>query len=218
MSRTSHEKRRAARLGGLAGAALVLTGCASVTGFRGVAIEDEALYVAGVPLVRQDRDYACGAACVAAVASYWGQDLHAFRRHHPRLLIDATGAELQRVAESLGLRAFAYRGSMDDLLDNLRQGRPVIVMIPKPELMPAAGLMRPVLELWNAVGLRAAHWVVAVGTIEGKGVILNDPASGALVVPRRTFERWWEQKDHLSVLIVASDPVGASGRKRAASR
>lgn len=169
------------------------------------------MYVAGVPLVRQGQDYACGAACVAAVATYWGRHLGEFRLRYPQLPRDSTGSELQQVAEALGLRAFAYRGSMDDLLENLRAGRPLIVMIPKPEVTRAGGLISSTFEVWNRIGPRPPHWVVVVGLIEGHGVILHDPASGPLVVSRPKFEEWWAQKDHLGVLIVASDTVRARG-------
>lgn len=126
-----------------------LGGCASVTTFRGIALDDESVYLSGLPPIKQDEHYACGAACVAAVAAYWNVSPAEFRAKHPQLPTDATGRDLQVLAEGLGLQAFAYRGSMDDLAENLRKGRPLIVMIPQP--LPPSGEWTAalVLNAWN---------------------------------------------------------------------
>jgi len=189
---------------------LLAGGCASVAPFRGLPLGDPAVYVSGVTPIRQDASYACGAACVAAVAAHWGVDLAEFVSAHPRQADDATAADLQALAEKLGLQAFAYQGSMDDLEDNLRKGRPLIVMIPVPltaSVGPVAGLL---LNAWNRFGSRPAHWVVVVGFAE-KQMILHDPASGPLRVRRGTFAEWWAQEGNRCVLIAAAD----GGRKPA---
>jgi predicted double-glycine peptidase len=161
--------------------------------------------VSGVPPVRQDNEYACGPACVAAVAAHCGIALTDFASGHPQLAGDATGRDLQTLAEELGLQAFVYRGSMNDLQENLMKGRPLIVMIPKPVMEPRGWIATPIVNLWNEFGRRPAHWVVVVGFVEGSQVILHDPASGPLVVKQETFRNWWAKKDNLCVLIAASD-------------
>ena len=180
---------------------LVLAGCASVTHFDGLRFNDAAVYVNGVTPVRQDQRHACGPACVAAVASHWGVGLDAFGGLQADLSADATGRDLQRLAEKLGLQAFAYRGSMDDLRQNLASGRPVVVMLPMPLLPKGGWLSGAMFNLWNEIGPRPAHWVVVVGTIPGKQVIIDDPASGPLLVREDKFADWWAQKENLSVLI-----------------
>ena len=182
---------------------LLLGGCASVTAFKGITLDDESVYVSGLPPIRQDEHYACGAACVAAVAAYWNVSPAEFRAKYPQMPADATGRDLQVLAEGLGLQAFAYRGSMDDLQENLRKGRPVIVMIPQP-LLPNGELTSSLLlNAWNRWGPREAHWVVVVGIARNRAVIIHDPYSGPLVVKPETFQAWWEKKGNLTVLMAA---------------
>ena len=181
--------------------ALLLGGCASVAPFKGIALGDESVYVSGLPPIKQDKRYACGAACVAAVAGYWGVTPAEFRAKHPAKPEDLTGRDLQVMATALGLQAFAYRGSMDDLQENLRQGRPLIVMIPQP-LKPGADLASALLlNTWNQWGPKPAHWVVVVGITKDKTVFLHDPASGPMVVKLDAFQAWWAKKDNLTVLV-----------------
>ena len=184
--------------------ALWLGGCASVAPFKGLAIEDNSVYVAGLPPIHQDQHYACGAACVAAVAAYWNVSLEQFRTQRPQMPEDTTGQDLQRLAEDLGLQAFVYRGSSDDLRANLQHGRPMIVMIPQP-VLPTGGLVGEILfNAWNQWGRKPAHWVVVVGMTKDKTVIIHDPESGTIEVKQTFFDQWWAQKGNLSVLITAT--------------
>lgn len=183
--------------------AVLLGGCTSVAPFKGLAITGTSIYVAGLPPVHQDRQYSCGAACVAAVAAYWNVPLDHFRTKCPQMPADATGRDLQLLAESLGLQAFAYRGSLDDLRENLQKGRPLIVMIPQP-VLPMGGLTGvPLINAWNQWGRKPAHWVVVVGLNKDNSVILHDPESGPMEVKSASFQSWWTEKDNLTVLIAA---------------
>ena len=174
-------------------------------GFKGIAIDEESVYVSGLPPIKQDNHYACGAACVAAVAAFWSVPLAEFRAKHPLMPAYMTGQELGVLGEEMGLRTFVYRGSMDDLKENLRQGRPLIVMIPQP-LIPGGDLTSALLlNAWNQWGPKPAHWVVVMGIAKNKAVIIHDPASGPMVVKMAAFQEWWEQKGNLTVLLAASD-------------
>ena len=180
-----------------------LGGCATVAPFKGLAITEDTVYVAGLPPVRQDRQFACGAACVAAVAAYWNVPLAQFRARHPQMPEDTTGHDLELLAEDLGLHAFAYRGSMDDLRENLRKGRPLIVMIPQP-VLPTGGLTGALLiNAWNRWGHKPAHWVVVLGLTADRTVIVHDPDSGPMEIKQELFETWWAQKGNLTLLIAA---------------
>jgi ABC-type bacteriocin/lantibiotic exporter with double-glycine peptidase domain len=185
---------------------LLLGGCASVAPFKGLTFREDSTFVNGVPPVQQDKTHACGPACVAAVAAHWGVALATFKSSHPFLPDDASGQDLQTLAEKLGLQAFAYRGSIDDLHDNLSKGRPLIVMIPKPIIGGSGLVTKPLLNFWNDYGPRPPHWVVAVGFVKNQKVIINDPASGPLIVNQTTFEKWWAKNDNLCVLIAAAAP------------
>lgn len=180
-----------------------LTGCTAVTHFRGLSIGDDSVYVAGLPPMHQDKYYSCGAACLAAVATYWNVPVGRFRAQCPRYSEDTTGRDLQQLAENLGLDAFVYRGSIADLRDNLEKGRPVIVMIPQL-VLPEGGLVSvSLIDAWNSWGHKPAHWVVVLGFTRSKGVIVYDPESGSAVIKEQAFEKWWAKKSYLSVLVSA---------------
>jgi ABC-type bacteriocin/lantibiotic exporter with double-glycine peptidase domain len=182
---------------------LLLGGCASVGAFKGFTLDDQGVYVSGLPPIIQGEHYTCGAACVAAVAAYWNVSPAQFRAKYPQVPADTTGQDLQMLAEGLGLQAFAYSGSMDDLRSNLGKGRPMIVMIPQPLVQDgewAAGL---VFNAWNRWGPRPAHWVMVVGFTKNRAVIIHDPYSGPLVVKPEAFQKWWAEKGNLTVLITA---------------
>lgn len=181
---------------------LFLGGCASVGSFRGLKLDDESVYVAGLPPLLQDNHYSCGAVCVAAVAASLDVPPERFRAKHPALAQDLSGRELTALAEELGLQAFAYRGSPEDLEQNLRKGRPVIVMIPQALIPDGALSSTLLLTAWNEWGPKPAHWVVVLGITKNKSVILHDPASGPMTIKPEVFHAWWAKKEHLSVLIV----------------
>lgn len=184
---------------------LLLGGCASIAPFKGVTLHDDAVYVSDVTPIRQDKTYACGAACVAAVAAHWGVSFADFKAKYPSAASDATGADLQAMAQNLGLTAFAYQGSFDDLRDNLSKGRPMIAMIPVP-LVARGGLVSSVvLNTWNEIGPRPAHWITIVGLIGRDSVVVNDPSSGPLLIRWEKFNAWWAQKGNLCVLIARND-------------
>ena len=95
--------------------------------------------------------------------------------------------DLQQLAEHLGLQAFAYRGSMEDLRDNLQKGRPLIVLISQP-VLPTGGLTGvSLINAWNQWGKKPAHWVVVIGFTKDKAVILHDPESGPMEVKPEIF-------------------------------
>jgi predicted double-glycine peptidase len=196
-------------LGGLT-TLLLLGGCSSVASFKGLPLSEDAVYVNGVTPIRQDHDYTCGPACLAAVATHWGVSPAQFKASAGAAPRDFTARDLQGLAARVGLQAFVYVGSMEDLRENLGKGRPVIAMISMP-LPPQGDLITAeALALWNEVGPRPAHWVVVVGTIGRKWVILDDPESGPLVVRSDRFQRWWAQQDSAAVLVTASVESGAS--------
>jgi len=176
-------------------------GCASVAPFNGLAIEDKSVYVSGVPPIRQDKHYACGAACLAAVAAYWNIPLQTFRQKRAQMPENATAADLQAVALELGLQAFSYRGSMDDLQENLHKGRPLIVMIPQPIVPSGRVVGETLINVWNQWGPKPAHWVVVLGLEQENAVIIDDPEAGFIKIKRPLFQAEWIKKSNLTVLV-----------------
>jgi predicted double-glycine peptidase len=192
----------------LGGGALVLllAGCSSVSTFRGIPLSEAGgVYVGGVPVVRQDDRYACGPASLAAVAAYWGVDFARFRAADALIARgEASGAQLQTCAEALGLRAFVFRGSAEDAEKNLRRGRPLIVMIPRPaDPHSPGGLIGEVAHAISEHLPRSAHWVVLTGFADNGDAVIQDPASGPLRIRRAKFLADWASLDNACVLVVA---------------
>lgn len=185
----------------------LLGGCSSVSSFRGIPVTGTGLYVSGLPPLRQNAQYTCGPACVAAVAAHWGVSLEEFRTKCPAAPQDTTGPDLRALAESLGLQAFVFQASLDDLKENLRQGRPLIVMLTQPP--------DPALRQWGLLGGLAVaisgrvshppHWVVVVGLAGDGAVIVHDPAAGLLQIEAAAFQRWWGERQNLCVLIARKE-------------
>lgn len=182
---------------------LALGGCTSVSSFRGIPLAGDSLYVSGLPPLRQDGQYACGPVCVAAVAAHWGVSLDEFKTKCPSAPQDTTGQELRTLAESLGLRAFVFQGSLDELRTNLRQGRPLIVMITKPpdQALRRMGLLGGIALALSEKMSRPSHWVVVIGFTAEQEVIVHDPAGGLLRIKLPAFEKWWAGQKNLCVLI-----------------
>lgn len=188
---------------GLSLGMICLAGCTSVTAFRGLSIDKDALYVSGVAPLQQDSRYACGATCVAAVAAYWSVPLATFREKQPEMPRAATGADLEELAKRLGLQAFCYRSSLENLQQNLEKGRPLIVMISQPVLPEGGWVGTGLISAWNQWGRAPAHWVVVVGIDANQSVIVNDPESGPLTLKRAAFEKAWAKQSNLAVLLAA---------------
>jgi len=186
-------------------AALLLAGgCTAVKPFRGLSLTGDSLYVSGLPPLRQNQDYACGPACLAAVAAHWGVGLAEFKARCPAVPQDTTGPELRTIAASLGLRAMVYQGSMADLQEHLRQGRPMIVMIPQPpdQALRQAGLIGALALTVSEHVPHPAHWVVVIGITGDHQVIVHDPATGPLQLRAEVFKKWWQRMNNLCVLVV----------------
>ncbi len=202
--------RAASVCAGCAALLSLVAGCTSVVPFTGLSLEKASVYVNGVTPVVQDRRFSCGPACLASVGTHWGVSLEQVKAAAAGLGSDSTARDLQTLAARLGLEAFAYRGSMEDLRDNLANGRPLITMIAMP--LPPKGdfITSQVLELWNEVGPRPAHWVVVVGTVGERWVIVDDPASGPLAIDADRFHRWWTREGGLAVLVAGPRRPGVS--------
>jgi predicted double-glycine peptidase len=148
-------------------------------------------------LVRQRRDYSCGAAALATLLTYhWGDPvsessiLATLSSIIPEDELEArfddgfSLLDLQRVARALGYRAQAFRVNAAALA---RLAGPVIVFI-EPD------------------GYR--HFSVLKGVASDRA-ILADPSLGNVALPLYRFRDWWEGKDGNGVIFVV-EPLGLS--------
>lgn len=148
-----------------------------------------------VPFVAQPRE-GCGAASIAMVMRYWAAqqnrkeppasdvsriqlDLNAPRQH------GITTAAMQAYFAQHGYRTFPLSGRWDDLGEQLRKGRPLIVAL-RPE------------------GQSEFHYVVIDGLDEERGlVMMNDPAERKLLSEERArFEKDWSATHNWLLLAV----------------
>jgi predicted double-glycine peptidase len=117
-----------------------------------------------VPYVKQSED-GCGSAAISMLLQYWNA--------HGARGIYASGME--GYLKESGFRVFSLNGDWKDLLEQLKQGRPLIA-----SLQP--GNARTPL-----------HYVVVTGIDWQTGaVFVNDPARGKLLrIERADFEKQW---------------------------
>jgi predicted double-glycine peptidase len=191
----------------LAGSALIglLAGCSTPEQFRGVAIGETPVLITSVPPLLQTKHVSCGPACVAAVAAYWEKDYSNFFSDSPPYLAeDFSATDLTNLVQHLELKSFAYGGSMTDLESQLRNGRPLVVLIPRPDYQRLPAVMFNGVSLGSLQDMVApnySHWVICIGFTDSK-IIIQDPACGRMTISRGKFESWWNAKKRTCLLIV----------------
>jgi ABC-type bacteriocin/lantibiotic exporter with double-glycine peptidase domain len=155
-----------------------------------------------VPFVQQPRE-GCGAASLSMVMQYWaaqhnehaqpGSDVAAIQRqlYSPR----DRGIPASSMVEYLrqqGFVAIAFSGNWDDLEQQLKKGRPLIVAL-RPQ------------------GQSQLHYVVIDGIDTDRSlVMMNDPAERKLLTQERAgFEQDWSATHNWTLLAV---PAAANAR------
>jgi hypothetical protein len=141
----------------------------------------------------------CGGAAAAMVFRYWG-DAHAGVQEFAPLVDRRAGGiagdVLTAAIEARGWRTERAAGSLDALAARVRDGQPVIVLLP---------------ERGNRY-----HYVVATA-VRDDAVIVQDPAWGpSRAIRRSEFERAWSGAGFWS-LVILPDPARVVGRGSTAS-
>ena len=181
------------------------SGCANAKFYRGtdLALAPDSIVIHAMPTVAQTDQYSCGPACLASVALYYDvpittveQVTSADARREQAL----SAAELIRTAESFGLVAFGYQGSLDDLRDNLRNNRPVIALLDAPPRVANYPAFEWISETSTAF-VSQPHWVVVFGLRYNGDVIIHDPNKGLLTMSSDTFDKQWHKQSRLAVLV-----------------
>ncbi|HEV2277177.1 MAG TPA: C39 family peptidase [Acidobacteriaceae bacterium] len=156
-----------------------------------------------VPFVRQPRE-GCGAASLSMVMQYW-----AAQEHEPAAAASDVAAiqrqlyvpkehgipaaSMQSYLRQNGFEAFAVSGTWQDLEQNVRKGRPLIVAL-RPR------------------GQTALHYVVIDGVDAARGlVMMNDPAERKLLTEERAgFEKDWSATHNWMLLAVPATPASGT--------
>jgi ABC-type bacteriocin/lantibiotic exporter with double-glycine peptidase domain len=125
-----------------------------------------------VEAVAQPGERACGAAALATVLGYWGEQVApAQLAAAPAAPHGFSAGELRQAARAHGFEAVVFAGDLRDVRRQLDAGRPLIVRLP-------------------GGGDSLAHWCVAVG-YDADRVFFADPAAGLRAAPAAEFERAW---------------------------
>jgi len=149
-----------------------------------------------VPYVKQGED-GCGSAAISMLLEYWiahGAGVDSQRadaaaiqkRLYSRKVRGIRASDMQSYLRESGFRVFPLNGDWNDLLEQLKLGRPLIA-----SLQP--GNARTPL-----------HYVVVTGIDWQNGaVFLNDPARGKLLrVAREDFEKQWRPNRNWMLLAL----------------
>jgi ABC-type bacteriocin/lantibiotic exporter with double-glycine peptidase domain len=149
-----------------------------------------------VPYIRQSEN-GCGSAAISMLLQYWnahgvGIDLQRAnasaiqKQLYSRKVRGIQASDMETYLKESGFRVFPLNGDWKDLLEQLKQGRPLIA-----SLQP--GSARTPL-----------HYVVVTGIDWQNGaVFINDPARGKLLrVAREDFEKQWRPNRNWMLLVL----------------
>lgn len=146
-----------------------------------------------VPAIEQSFGYCCGPASLAMVLNYYGSDV---TQSHINSTIQAQYAgctirELKKRAEDLGFEAEAWRMTLDELIENLDKGNPVIV------------------NTHYSLNELAGHFRVAVGHREDERILYHDPFDGGFFeIHMNLFKGIWYPNHAFDRGLVVQPPEG----------
>ncbi len=149
-----------------------------------------------VPYVPQDTEYECGAAAIGMVVSYWtGVEPRAVVAHfRPVGERGIAAGRLRDYARDQGLASFLIEGQLQDLANEIKAGRPVLVGLSKPQSKDR------VLD----------HYEVVIGlNAQSKRIVTLDPSEGWRENSLEGFAREWKIAGNVT-LIVSAKPDAAA--------
>jgi ABC-type bacteriocin/lantibiotic exporter with double-glycine peptidase domain len=202
------ETRRGRKISGFLFASLAAAslGCATYQGTAREArpstlVQDSNwVMVRGFPRVMQKGNHDCGAAALSAVLEFWGKPTTADQ------ISNAVGKrgeqlrarDIETYAKSAGLSSFVFFGTMNDIVYEVKRGRPIIVGVGKPYADKKA----------------LAHYEVVVGYEPKKRqVLLLDPARGWQVDSFEGFAKEWSVSKGVTVVAFLSESAVQTASK-----
>jgi predicted double-glycine peptidase len=161
-----------------------------------------------VPLVKQETEFECGAAAISMVVSYWtGVEPRRVVAHfRPVGERGIAAGKLRDYAREQGLESFLIEGELQDLANEIKAGRPVLVGVSKPQAKDR------VLD----------HYEVVIGVHrDGKRIVTLDPSEGWRENSLEGFAREWKIAGNVMLVVSAKQPAAsttqASGQMSAPS-
>jgi predicted double-glycine peptidase len=141
--------------------------------------------IKNVPFYEQEI-YQCGPASLAAVLNYWGVSLTPDVISKDIFSETARGTlniDMVLYAQSKGLSANQYKGSMKDIIKNIDSDCPLIVLVD-----------------YGFSLYQADHYMIVVGYNE-YGVIVNSGRYKEKFIPEEKFMKIWKRTNYWTLLI-----------------
>ena len=116
-------------------AILILNGCANSKYFAGVPLPPKETKLININPIAQTKSFACGYSSLASVALYYDVNLTSLMEGEVQEKFSnksLSAVDIIQIATTLQLRVFAYQGSYEDLSNNIRDGRPILILLKKP--------------------------------------------------------------------------------------
>lgn len=181
-------------------ACCALPGCISPLSFSTpeakLIASGEYIIVTGIEVPKVRGISGCGAQALAAILAFDDPEIDPISLAEALPWHDegATPVHILLEARRHGREATIARGSLNDLAEEARAGRPVLVMI------DAAPEVRTLLS--RIPTTKVMHWSVVSGVaLDGQHVLLAAPEAHHHVVDRAEFERRWAQSDYCLIRI-----------------
>jgi ABC-type bacteriocin/lantibiotic exporter with double-glycine peptidase domain len=166
-------------------------GCAGVTleTVRADVAEGHGHVIPAVPFIAQE-EYQCGPAALAMVLRYHGAAVGPEEIARELYLPSIKGTlnlDLEFYARRRGFQTRAFAGTLEQVKDEVRRGRPLIVF-----------------QDVGIAGLPSPHFAVLIGYDDRAGVVvLHSGTTAYRVVPYAEFERSWARRRAWTLLITS---------------
>lgn len=153
--------------------------------------EGQGNYIKGVPFFPQEENY-CGPASMAGVLGYWGDNIsqeEAARDIFIPALKGTVTVDMVNYPRKRGFHASAYKGSLENLKEEVDKGHPLILYIHMGiPLVPRR------------------HYMVAVGYDETKkAVIAYSGREKDILIPYEELLKSWRRTGYWALLIIPKE-------------
>jgi ABC-type bacteriocin/lantibiotic exporter with double-glycine peptidase domain len=190
--------------------AIYLSSCAysPVTNLKNDKLDMEKNTFVDIKFTKQLSSYDCGIACLVSVFNYWGGDYilkNIVSEYPPNDFKSGYSVyELRAIAGKSDFKAFAIKGGIEFIKEQIDNGRPMILAIKVRyrnfylESDPLVGSMLSI--VYDVILKKHGHYVVAVG-YNSDNLIIMDPSEGFLYYKFDEIIEMSEYQDNVMILV-----------------